>query len=189
MSIFQILNRAELKFLFLGALLTSATPSVASDVQIFPPQTAAGIICPPNPPGFTYSLVWDGVSNVKCAEVPLNCALGQGLQYNASTAAFVCVTPCSGPTTVQANVQSCPSGQIGNIFNSVVTQCDGSVTTIPTNTCGYAMTATVSTQCSPGSTMSGYIDSTGNFNMFCGGAGEPVCQTFSCGPTGPVLAK
>ncbi len=141
-------KKLTLLLLSVTALLAYSVPSFARDVQVFPPMKPyTTTICPPVPAGanYTYTLVWNGVNNVWCSQVPINCTAGQGLQYSAVTGNFICVTPCSGPSTTQVPTPAActaTGGVQGVVIDTIVTQCDGTrtatevcqppTTTIPT---------------------------------------------------------
>jgi hypothetical protein len=115
-------------------LKASAQAAAPQDVQIFPPQmkdptTGVVEICPKLPADATYSytLVWDGLTNVQCATVPNDCPAGWGLKYDMANAKFNCQEPCSGPSQgFIAASPPCPAGQEGG--TPVTVACDGSVT-------------------------------------------------------------
>lgn len=151
----------------------------ASDVQIFPPQTVAGLVCPQ---GDTLALTWDGTHNVECSSIPTcNAALGQGLNFDGSN--FTCVTPCvPQPTTI--NSGTCPSGETGSPVSQPATlNCDGSVT--PTgpavNTCSISISSNQAVECVVGQTLSGTY-SGGIFTPCDGGS----CTTYLCTAAGLV---
>jgi hypothetical protein len=190
MSIYNHLGKLAVAAAVTGLLVyPSGAYATNDDVVIFPPQLPSpapvGTLCPPNPPGYTYTLIWDGVHNVECGQVPTTCQAGQGLQFNGSN--FVCVTPCSGPTTTFQTTGACPNGETGEIGNSVVTQCDGSSTSTATNTCGQLVVfpAVSAVECTVGATVVGYFDSTGSFNTQC--TATTPCQNYTCTTGGPVI--
>jgi hypothetical protein len=156
----------------------------ASDVQIFPPQTVTGLVCPQ---GDTLALTWDGVHNVECSNIPTcSTALGQGLTFDGSN--FSCVTPCvPQPTTI--NSGTCPPGEIGApVAQPAVLNCDGTITptgAAPTNTCQVWVAAAAMVPCTPGQTLTGYLDATGSYHAQCGGA-NPACVNYTCTASGLV---
>jgi hypothetical protein len=165
-----------------GLLLCPSSGYAATGIQFFPPQlpspAPADTVCPPSPPGYTYAEVWDGVHNVECAKIPTTCTAGQGLQFNGSN--FVCVTPCSIPVVTQQNVQPCPAGQQGSIYEQVTTQCDGSSALVHQNTCDTLLSfpAVSAVQCTVGGAVFGYYESSGRFNVQCNAA--TPCSLYVC---------
>jgi hypothetical protein len=156
----------------------------AKDVQIFPPQTIAGLACPQ---GNSLALTWDGTHNVECSNIPTcNAALGQGLTFDGSN--FSCVTPCV-PQSTTINSGTCPPGETGSpVSQPAVQNCDGTITPTSapsTNTCAVWVPAIGTTPCIPGQTLTGYIDANGNFNDSCGGS-NPACVNYTCTAGGLV---
>jgi hypothetical protein len=156
----------------------------AGEVQIFPPQTVAGVACPQ---GNSLALTWDGIHNVQCSNIPTcNTALGQGLTFDGSN--FSCVTPCvPQPTTIDSG--TCPAGEIGApVSQPAMQNCDGTITptsAAPTNTCQVWVPAVGDLACTPGQTLTGYIDANGSYNPQCGGA-NPPCVNYTCTAGGLV---
>jgi hypothetical protein len=160
----------------------------ASDVQIFPPQTVAGLVCPQ---GDTLALTWDGTHNVECSNIPTcNAALGQGLNFDGSN--FTCVTPCvPQPTTIDSG--ACPSGETGSpVSQPAMTTCDGSPP-IPTgapavNTCTATVEVpfTIVMACNVGQVVYGEYDSTGNFNTEVCSQASSHCAYYTCTASGLV---
>ena len=78
----------------------------AKDVQIFPPQTIAGLACPQ---GNSLALTWDGTHNVECSNIPTcNAALGQA--SNAVVQRFI-----GNQTFSTRNFPSKPAGRKSKI--------------------------------------------------------------------------
>ena len=174
-----------------AALFLCPAGGYAADVQIFPPQppnTPPGTTCPPDTADYTYALIWDGVSNVQCSQIPTTCTPGQGLQFDytsgdSNQGNFICVTPCSGPVTTQTNVQSCPNSQTGSTYTAVTTQCDGTSTSSNVNSCGMLIPAVSYIQCNIGETVTGYYDANGQFDTQCTGSATP-CSSYTCTASG-----
>ncbi|MGE3623270.1 MAG: hypothetical protein AB7H77_05295 [Bdellovibrionales bacterium] len=158
----------------------------AADSQVFPPvMPGTTDVCPPNPTGYVYNLVWDGASNVECAKVPISCSAGQGLQYDGTE--FKCITPCSGPSTVFIATGACPSGAVGEVGKQVTTQCDGSFTESPINTCGQVITISTTTQitCPVGETVSGVMTGGVIDSLTCM-TNPSACSNYTCTAGGLV---
>ena len=167
-----------------AALLLFSPRVVANDVQIFPPQTLAGAPCPQ---GDANGLLWDGIHNVECIYVPTcNAALGQGLTFDGSK--FSCVTPCV-PQPTAINSGTCPPGEIGSpVSQPAVQNCDGTITLTgapATNTCQVWVSAAAMVPCTPGQTLTGYVDTTGSYHALCGGV-NPPCVNYTCTASGLV---
>jgi hypothetical protein len=168
----------------IAATLLFPLRGYASDVQIFPPQTVAGLTCPQ---GNSLALTWDGTHNVECSNIPTcNTALGQGLTFDGSN--FSCITPCV-PQATTIDTGTCPPGEIGApVSQPAVLNCDGTITPTsasPTNTCQVFVAAIGSVPCTPGQTLTGFIDANGNYNVACGGA-NPACVNYTCTANGLV---
>lgn len=171
---------------FTGMLLFSPL-AFADDVQIFPPQPPAGTPCPQ---GSAAGLLWDGIHNVECVNVPTcNTALGQGLTFDG--AKFTCVTPCiPQPTTITSG--TCPPGETGAPASQpAVLNCDGTITPTSseiTNTCQVFVPAFSAVACTPGQIMMGYLDANGTYYSACGGS-NPPCVAYICTSSGLVLPQ
>jgi hypothetical protein len=167
---------------FLATLLLFSSPGFAGDVQIFPPQTITGAVCPR---GTSTGLLWDGIHNVECMNVPIcNIALGQGLTFDGTK--FSCVTPCiPQPTTIDSG--TCPPGEVGApVSQPAIQNCDGTITPTgapATNTCQVWVRSVGEMPCTPGQTLTGFIDATGAFNPACGGS-NPPCVNYACTASG-----
>lgn len=174
---------ATLAAAFAGLLLFSPH-AFANEVQIFPPQTITGSACPQ---GDANGLLWDGIHNVECVYVPTcSAALGQGLTFDGTK--FSCVTPCV-PQPTAINSGTCPPGEIGSpVSQPAVLNCDGTITltgAAPTNTCQVWVAASSMVPCSPGQTLTGYLDTTGAYHGACGGI-NPPCVNYTCTASGLV---
>ena len=169
----------------LGLFLCSPDVQAANNVQVFPPLQPSPPFPPntPCPQGETLALLWNGVGNVQCANVP-TCTPAQGLQFDSATGSFICVTPCAGPQAVQIDGQACPAGQSGSIYTPGQKNCDGTITptgaqidtctTVPTN---IQIPAESTISCQVGQTITGFFDGSGNFNTNCN---LGTCVTYNC---------
>lgn len=182
-------NRLVVAGAFAGFLTsTSMASALSTDIQFFPPVVpgSATQVCGPSPSGYTYALVWDGVTNVQCAQVPISCPSGEGLIYDGAN--FICSIPCM-PTlnTITNGPSDCPAGQVGSV-ESVTQQklvfCDGTIQTLPssppTNTCAppppqvVQITAISSITCTKGQTVTGSYVTVNGQQVFDPSAGGSI---------------
>ncbi len=115
--------------------------SSAQAGRLFPPDNCVA--------GKVSTLAWSGKEkdNVTCLSVPA-CAGGESLNFTGTS--FVCapvcesgqslvlskgVFSCCSPSTTKQNVQSCPSGETGSIYDLVTTNCDGTTSVVQSGGC------------------------------------------------------